>query len=392
MSRRWKKAPSGVLAGAAAFTVLVALAPAGVARASEPGEHGRGGGPDVSLTAAVEGDALAPGIGRPGAGSADGGSGFVINVEAQTHGRTPIAVNEALNIRNTALLGQANPNFPGLNVTVDNDLTTPTGGVIKAGTNLAALFNIAGTDDSRGPGSTVWAGWHVLESLAPGTSALTVTASVTDLAGRTGTERQTYRVSTAAGASGQALTPAPAPVPAPTSARGPELELSAPENPTSVATGTLPQPTLSNGTLFFIQVDALDVAHHGIGVNESGSGTGTIAAPTAIPAGGSGATNPNAPGLSFSFDAGLRQPNGNLIAAGQNLAPLFNLAGSAVGPDGAIRTTFDWVVGGSLVLPAGQRSLTMTATVTDNAGGTSTTRQTVGISPVTSGQDLTPQP
>lgn len=407
MNRRWKSAPSGVLAGAAALTVLVALTPAGVASASGPGGHQggghqggghqrgghqRGGGPDVSLTAAVEGDALAPGVGRPGAGSQDGGSGFVINVEAQTHGRTPIAVNEALNIRNTALLGQANPNFPGLVVTVDNDLTTPDGKVIPAGTNLAALFNIAGTDDSRGRGATVWAGWHVLESLAPGTRRLTVTASVTDLAGRTGTERQTYRVSAKAGNSGQALTPAPAPVPAGRDGRGPELELSAPQKPTSVAVGTLPQPNATNGTLFFIQVDALDVARHGIGVNESGTGTGTIAAPTVIQPGGSGATNPNVPGLYFSFDAGLRQPNGNVIRAGQNLASLFNLAGSAVGPDGAVRSTFDWVVGGSLVLPPGQRTLRMTATVTDNSGASTTTRQTVGISTVVSGQDLTPQP
>ncbi len=177
MNLRWKSAPSGVLAGAAALTVLVALTPAGVASASGPAEHvrgghqggghQRGGGPDVSLTAAVEGDALAPGVGRPGAGSQDGGSGFVINVEAPTHGRTPIGVNEALNICNTALLGQANPNFPGLVVTVDNDLTTPDGKVIPAGTNLAALFNIAGTDESRGRGATVWAGWHVLESWRP---------------------------------------------------------------------------------------------------------------------------------------------------------------------------------------------------------------------------------
>ena len=28
-------------------------------------------------------------------------------------------------------------------------------------TNLANLFNIAGTDDIPGPGVTIWAGWHV---------------------------------------------------------------------------------------------------------------------------------------------------------------------------------------------------------------------------------------
>lgn len=372
---------------AAAVAVFTAGLPAGVAAASE---SGRGGGPDVSLTSAVEGDTVAPGVGRPGAGSATAGSGFVINIEAQTHGRTGIAVNEALNIRNTALLGQANPNFPGLVVTVDNALTKPDGGIIPAGTNLAALFNIAGTDDSRGRGVTVWAGWHVLESLAPGTKQLTVTATVTDLAGRAGTDVQTYRVSSAAGTSGQVLTPPPAPVPAPTRGTGPELKFAAPDNPTAVALGTLPQPTLASGTLFFIQLDALDVAHHGIGVSENGvAGAGTITDPTQIAVNGS---NRNVPGLTFTFDAALRQPNGNLVPAGQNLAPLFNIAGSAVDPDGAIRTTFDWVVGGSLVLPAGQRTLTMTATVTDNTGAHTTTHQSVGISPFTSGQNLTPQP
>lgn len=386
----------GVLTGAVTLTALLALGSSGAAVASEQerGHAERGGGPDVSLTSAVEGDTLAPGNGKPGAGSPAGGSGFVINVEAKTHGRAGIAVNEALNIRNTALLGQPNPKYPGLVVTVDNDLTKPDGGVIPAGTNLAALFNIAGTDDSRGPGVTVWAGWHVLESLAPGTTRLTVTAAVTDVLGRTGIERQTYRV--APSGAGQALTPAPTQPPAAaTDGAGPELELSAPEHPSSVATGTLPQPNAKNGTLFFIQLDALDRAHHGIGVDENVGGRGTIATPAAIPAGvdnSLGGVNPNVPGLHFSFDAGLRQPNGHLVAAGQNLAPLFNIAGSATGPDGAVRTTLDWVVGGSLVLPAGQHTVTMTATVTDNAGAQSTTHQTVGISPATSGQDLTPQP
>ena len=396
MKQQLHRSRYGALTAAATLTILLALGSSGGAGAAEqePGQAERGSGPDVSLTSAVEGDLLAPGTGKPGAGSPAGGSGFVINVEAKSHGRAGIAVNEALNVRNTALLGQPNPNFPGLVVTVDNALTKPDGGVIPAGTNLAALFNIAGTDDSRGPGVTVWAGWHVLESLAPGTTRLTVTAAVTDLLGRTGIEQQTYRV--APSGAGQTLTPAPTQPPAAaTDGAGPELELSAPEHPSSVATGTLPQPTAKNGTLFFIQLDALDKAHHGIGVDENAGGKGTIATPAAIPSGlanNLGGINPNVPGLHFSFDAGLRQPNGHLIAAGQNLAPLFNIAGSAIGPDGAVRTTFDWVVGGSLVLPVGQHTVTMTATVTDNTGAQSTTHETLRISPVISGQDLTPQP
>ena len=344
--------------------------------------------PSIALTSAVPGDAVALGEGRPGVGSPNG-TGFAINVKLTTHDATAPAVSEGLNIRHTDQLGLPNPDFPGLVVTVDTDLTKPDGGIIAKGTNLASLFNVAGTDDTPGDGVTVWAGWHVLESLAPGTKSLTVTATVTDTAGRRARTRQVYDVTDAA-TSGQALTPDPSAQPAaPTGATGPELDLTGPERTTSVALGTLPQPTAKNGTLFFIQLDALDAARHGLAVNENASGAGPIADPTQIASAG---PNRNAPGLFFSFDAGLRQPNGNLIPAGQNLAPLFNVAGSAVSPQGAVRTTFDWVVGGSLVLPAGQTSLTMTARVTDVAGGVSIITRRVGISTATSGQNLTPQP
>ena len=47
------------------------------------------------------------------------------------------------------------------------DLITPDGTIIPANTNLGPLFNIAGTDDTPGPGVTIWAGWHVLESIDP---------------------------------------------------------------------------------------------------------------------------------------------------------------------------------------------------------------------------------
>lgn len=344
-------------------------------------------GPSIELTSATPGDEVAVGLGRPGAGNPNG-SGFAMTIKATTHDGTGIAVNEGLNIRHTDQLGGPNTDFPGLVVTVDSALTKPDGGTIPAGTNLAPLFNVAGTDDTPGAGVTVWAGWHVLESLAPGTKSLKVTATVTDVAGRRARTTQTYLVNTAAD-SGQQLTPQPADASTVAAGAGPELDIEAPERPSSVSLGTLPQPTLADGTLFFIQVDALDAARHGIAVDENAGGAGVIVDPTQIKAGG---PNRNAPGLFFSFDAGLRQPNGNLVPAGQNLAPLFNIAGSAVAPGGAVRTTFDWVVGGALVLPAGQTSVTMTARVTDRAGATSTTTRRVAISPVPSGQQLTPQP
>ncbi len=384
-------AAAGVLAVGATLAVLgsgTALAAGNPGSAQRGSSVTSGPAPDVTLTAARSGDTLAPGVGRPGVGSPAGGSGFVINVKTRTSG-PGLAVKEGLNIRHTDRLGRVNPDFPGLVVTADSTLTKPDGGLIPAGTNLAPLFNIAGTDDSAGPGVTTWAGWHVLESLAPGTKALTVRASVTDLAGRTGSTVQTYPVSSRAGGSGQALTPPPGTTTTSADHRGPQLSLVGPELPTAVAVGTLPKPTLANGTLFFVQLDALDVARHGIAVNENAGGKGVIVDPTQIKAGGA---NRNAPGLEFTFNAGLRQPNGNLVPAGHNLAPLFNLAGSTTARTGAVRTTFNWVVGGSLVLPAGQHRLTMTARVTDDAGYRTTTSRTVEISPAISGQQLTPQP
>jgi len=392
----------------ATLTAAVGLAPS--AAVADPGVAG----PTVHITSPGTAGFVTPGEGLPGAGSPNG-SGFALNIEAETHDSVGLRVKEALNIRHTDVLGQPNPDFPGLNVTLGNDLTKPDGGVIPAGTNLAALFNIAGTDDTPGPGVTVWAGWHVLESLAPGTRVVVVRVSVTDDAGRTGSTVGAFPVTTAAGRSGQDLTPAPSSVTGDgvDDANGPVVSIQAPETPTSVALGTLPQPTLANGTLFFLQVDALDVFHHGIGVNENGAGIsplGLIVDPTQIGAHG---PNRNFPGLEVTFDAALRQPNGNLVPAGQNLAPLFNIAGSeaTVGRPSAeslrslspadfaalrrfpaVRTTADWVVGGALVLPDGQSTLTITARVTDNAGRTGSQAITVGISPATSGQDLTPAP
>lgn len=72
---------------------------------------------------------IVPGEGRIGAGSVNG-TGFVLNIEVVTRDATPIAAKESLNSRNTALLGQVNPNIPGLYVFLDTDLVKPDGGVI----------------------------------------------------------------------------------------------------------------------------------------------------------------------------------------------------------------------------------------------------------------------
>ncbi len=130
--------------------------------------------PTVKIVSPVAGAKVTKGEGKAGAGSFNG-SGFMIDVQIVTHDSSNVVTKEGLNIRNTALLGSANPNLPSLNVTFDCDLIKPDGGIIAKNTNLAALFNIAGTDDTPGAGVTIWTGWHVLESIPDGVSQFTIT-------------------------------------------------------------------------------------------------------------------------------------------------------------------------------------------------------------------------
>lgn len=349
--------------------------------------------PKLRIVSPSRGSRVTPGDGTPAKGTSTG-SGFVINLEVKTRDDVPVKVKEATSIRHADLLGQANPDFPGLDVRVDTELVKPDGGIIPANTNLASLFNVAGVDDTPGAGVTVWAGWHVLESLPAGTSSFLLSSSVRDEAGRV--THDSVRVAVDASvASGQALTPAPGKVALVGQAdrEGPRVTLAAPRTPSAVATGPTGTPVSPAGSLFFLQVDALDRRAAGIGVSENGPGNGPGQVNTigsVLDAGqiATGGHNRNYPGLVVTFDAALRQPNGNLIPAGQNLAPLFNIAGSERSGK-SVLTTAAWVVGGSLELPAGQRTLTVTSAVTDAAGHTGSDRITLGVSQTTDGQKLT---
>ena len=165
-------------------------------------------GPLVRITSPVTDDAVAGGEGQLNSGSLTGGSGFTIIVETVTKNATDVSANESTNIRNTALLGQPNPNFPGLSVLIDADMITPDGNIIPKNTNLANLFNTLGTDDSPGDGVTIWAGWHVLESFPDDVKHFTITATVRDAQGRIGSDVVRVKVDKH-GTSGQALTTAP---------------------------------------------------------------------------------------------------------------------------------------------------------------------------------------
>lgn len=340
--------------------------------------------PIVRIVSPLEDASIAPGTGRVGAGSLDG-AGFALNVEVTSRDRVSVAATEGLNIRDTTRLGKANLNFPRLFVFFDTDLITPDGDIIRKNTNLASLFNVAGTDDTPGPGVTIWTGWHVLESLPPNVNKVTITVAVVDNLGRLGLDRVTLNVQRNGVTSGQALTPAPllnVGGDGIDDLNGPELTMIAPRVPTRVSPGPASPKPPDSGSLFFIQVSALDRSRSGIGVNE-----GIVLDPTQLAVGGA---NRNYPGLFLTFDVPLLTPTGAVIPAGNNLAPVFNIAGSEIDQDGVVRTTADWVVGGSLVIPPGKKTVTITARVTDNKGRTGSARQVVGVSSIVNGQNLTP--
>ncbi|MBW3127102.1 hypothetical protein [Hymenobacter profundi] len=360
--------------------------------------------PVLNIVSPVEGATVAPGarLGTPTALDFNG-SGFAINLEIVTKDTVTIPTRESLNIRNAAAVGQPNVNLPGFTASVDVDLIKPDGGTIPKGTNLASLFNVAGTDDTPGPGVTIWVSWHVLESVAANTSSFTLTTSVKDRAGRTATATRLLKVGAGPNGalSGEALTPAPKPITlgGADTPDGPTVTMIAPRTPSSVspglqAAGVLPAPPTS-GALFFIQVSALDKSRNGLNVAENGAGAfgktdaerGTIEDKTQSRAG----VNRYVPGLNVTFDVPLLQPNGNVIPAGGNLAPVFNTAGSELDPSGFVRTTFGWSVGGTLQL-GGKTSVTIKSSVTDAAGKTGSATQVVQISPIENGQLLTPAP
>jgi len=393
---------------------LLALASAPALAEGPDFEHGRpssfeGLKPVVRIVSPLADSAIAPGTSRVGNGSPDG-TGFVVTVEVVTRDKIGLEVREAtlappvFGIRHVPELNQGsrNPDVPGLFVFFDRPLTTPDGQVLPAFNNFAAAFNVAGSDDTPGKGITTWLGWHVLESLPETAKNVTMTAAFVDRAGRVAFDQVKLNAADN-GTSGQALTPAPETFQRTASAvddgQGPEVSLIAPRVPTSIAIG--PQDaslTPDNGSLFFIQVSAVDRRAAGIAVSENGLTSDGRPLNAAIPTGlifdpsviASRGANRNFPGMTVSFDVPLRQPNGNLVPAGTNLAGLFDVAGSEIDASGSVRITADWVVGGALVVPTGKHSVTINASVTDNAGHTGTTKSIVAVSNVTSGQDLTP--
>jgi hypothetical protein len=360
--------------------------------------------PEVRITSPLDGDFIAPGNSFVGAGDLNG-SGFVIVAEIKTRDKIGVSVDEGVNIRNVADLGGPNPQFPGLLVFIDEDLITPNGTIIPANTNLAALFNIAGTDDTPGVGVTTWVGWHVLETIRPveGDSFL-LSVGVVDDAHRVAFDRIRLKVAQSVtnqfGTSGNGLTQNPGEPNRVVGGTAPIVEIIAPREPSAVTFGE----AAPNGSLHYIQVNIID-REGDVVVDELGASDGLLdpsnpnlaAQPGRIddPAAGLGNPNRNAPGFEFSFNAPFAGAGNNPDV---NVARLFNVAGSEVVrlEDGtfAVRTVLNWVVGAPFVgVPVDQNFVTFSATVTDANGNKGTAAKTFQLThSAPNGDALTRQP
>jgi hypothetical protein len=365
--------------------------------------HKNGLAPQVRITSPLAGAFIAPGDSRIGAGSPNG-TGFAIVAEIVTRDNNHVTVDEDVNIRNVKDLSGVNPQFPGLFVFIDADLTTPDGTIIPANTNLGPLFNIAGTDDTAGPGVTIWTGWHVLESIAPGVGSFNLTVAVVDDDHRIGFDRVKVNVDKSVtdrfGSSGNGLTQNPGEPLRVVGGTAPIVEIIAPREPSAVTFGQAPP----NGSLHYIQVNVID-KEGDVVVDELGAADGLLDPTNAnlaaqfgrIDDGAAGVGNPNrnVPGFDFRFSVPSGAAGGN---ANVNVARAFNVAGSEVIrlEDGtpAVRTVLNWVVAAPFVGSAlDEDFVTFTATVTDANGnvGVATRRLQLTAS-AANGEQLTPQP
>jgi len=203
--------------------------------------------PIVRITSPLADSMIAPGEGKGQGNGSPFGTNFLVTLEMVERDSHRFVINEAteappvLGIRDVLRLleGEFNLSVPGLYFFFDVDLITPDGQVLPAFQNFASAFNVAGSDDTPGKGVTTWLGWHVLESLHPGTKQVTLTAVVVDNAGRIGLDQITLNTDQD-NPSGELLTPPPSSYPGnplTDDELGPEVSMIAPRVPTSIAIG-----------------------------------------------------------------------------------------------------------------------------------------------------------
>lgn len=136
---------------------------------------------------------------------------FIITVQVISLAST-FLVREGLTASPGSIPGP-NPNFPDFVFIFSEDLITPTGLVIPAGTNLAPLFQFAGAELPNDGGVAVTFTWLVGGSVRETVQQLNMAAQMRDLAGNVA--QRSLAVFVRQGISGDDLTPNPPPPPAP---------------------------------------------------------------------------------------------------------------------------------------------------------------------------------
>lgn len=152
---------------------------------------------------------MAQGLARPGIPN-PAGQFFTINVHVEQTGGA-FAVREGATSRPDVLPG-LNPNFPQFRFRFNRDLITPGGTVIPAGTNLAGLFQFAGSRRTRSGATITTLTWLVGGAVPSGTRRLTMIAKVLDrdFSRVLSSDQVTVRI--LPNISGGQLTPDPAPI------------------------------------------------------------------------------------------------------------------------------------------------------------------------------------
>ncbi len=164
------------------------------------------GPPLVEFLTPKAGSFVASGLSTPEKPSPQGQE-FIITIRVTERELTP-RVKEGSSFSPGSLPGP-NPSFPALVFTFDSDFITPAGSVLSAGTNLAALFQFAGSEMTRGGAVAITFIWFVGGSIPQNVARLTMTAAITDEAGFESLGKQSLTVGVLPGISGDMLTENP---------------------------------------------------------------------------------------------------------------------------------------------------------------------------------------
>ncbi len=161
------------------------------------------GPPLLEILTPEPGSFVAAGLARPGKPNPQGAD-FIITIHVTERELTP-RVKEGSSFSPGSIPGP-NPSFPGLVFTFDSDFITPSGDVLPAGTNLAALFQFAGSEITRGGAVATTFMWFVGGSIPANVPRLTMTAEITDSVGFRSVGKQSLTVGVLPGISGGDLT------------------------------------------------------------------------------------------------------------------------------------------------------------------------------------------